>query len=76
MRAAAGQVYACGKNRFRRVEQVRRPDPGALPYALVRVCGPKGKTHAHPVLGETPITVQLAGDGSMPAGYTLLKEDS
>jgi hypothetical protein len=72
----AGQVYACGKGRFRRVEQVRetghlRGGGGGLKYALVRVCGPKGRTHDHPFLKDDPITVFLLPDGSMPAGYLL-----
>ena len=72
----AGQIYACGKSRYRRVDQVRetgrlRDRAGGLKYALVRVCGPRGRTHAHPYLKDDPITVFLLPDGSMPPGYLL-----
>jgi hypothetical protein len=72
----AGQIYFCGKGRYRRVEQVRetgqvRNGAGGLKYALVRVCGPKGRTHDHPFLGGEPITVFLLPNGTMPRGYEL-----
>ena len=74
--AEAGQIYACGKGRFRRVEQIRetghlRNGGGGLKYALVRICGPRGRTHPHPFLKDDPITVSLLPDGSMPPGYLL-----
>lgn len=72
----AGQIYYCGKGRYRVVEQVRSTGPGGLRYALVRVCGPKGRTRPHPVMGDIPIAVYLTPGREMPPGYILQPDRS
>lgn len=76
MKAHAGQVYRSGKGRHLRVEQVRQSGGGGIAYALARRCGPGGKCHGHPILGEVPITIYLTPDGSLPTGYELLDHES
>lgn len=64
----AGDIFRSGK-RHVRVEQVRSSGAGGLKYALVRFCGPAGRTHRHPILGDEPINVWLYPNGEMPRGY-------
>lgn len=67
---AAGQIYRT-KHGYRLVEQIRNTGGTGLRYALLRPCGPKGRTVPHPILGETPITSYLSPDGSLAPGYVL-----
>lgn len=74
MTAKSGQIYRSRHGHHVKVYQVRETGriagrAGGLRYALLRPCGPGGRVHSHPVLGEDYVTAYLTPDGEMPPGY-------